>query len=1265
MLSWRKYVASIDDEKVTLSVPRTELRFSYLQPDELLLARDLLNKDIVDTQGKKVVRVHDLNLSESKNQLRVVGAEVGWRGLLRRISPSLERLAAGLLGFFGRSLPEDLIAWNYMDLLDRDLSHVRLSVTHKRLHKLHPADIADVLEQLTPTQRAKVFAHLDNVSAARAVAELEDEFQADVIDNLGNERASDILGIMDPDDAADIIGGLPYEKAQTLLRLMGVREARTIRSLLGYRKDTAGGLMKPALSTVSESMTAQEAIDYLRTNPSATDESQYLYVVDDPSTNRLVGRVSLRDFIISPPNTPLREIALPNLVTVGPDDDQERVAEIMTKYDLLSVPVVDENGVLLGVVTLDDVMEIVQRLRMGQIPEAPRKAQPVEELDLLLQVANVSPTQALSVLEAHTAGLTEEEAAERLRRYGPNVVAGRRRVRWHTQLGQAFATPFNGILIALCVVSYFTDVRLAEQPSWAKIIILLVMVFAGSLVRFVQDFRSLRAAAGLESIIETTATVLRRRPDDPWEPDSLPDLFSPEALRRTRELRVENLVPGDIVFLHAGDLVPADTRLLVSKDLHVSEATLTGESIPVEKHAVLPRRSLRDLPTSALEAETLCFMGTSVTSGAGVAVVVATGRSTYLGSLGQALAKAPESTAFDRGIRKVSYVLLGLMAAMTPVVFVINWVAKDDIRGALLFALAVAVGLTPEMLPMVVSSNLAKGSVLLSRHKVIVKQGSAIQNLGSMDVLCADKTGTLTENRVILEQHLDLRGQESPEVLRLAYINSYFQTGLKNLLDDAVLGFAEEHGVAETVKGLDKVDEVAFDFSRKRLSVVVRDSQDREVMICKGAVEDVLSVCSWAREDKQTLKLDQNLRRDVLALTRRLNEKGMRVLAVASKEISQRKRRYSPEDETDLVLRGFLGFLDPPKESAAAAIAALRKLGVEIKVLTGDNEVVARAICEHVGIPVKRVLSGTQVDKMGDEELRERLRITSVLAKLTPLQKARVVRLLQDLGHTVGFMGDGINDAAALRAADVGISVDSAADIARESADIILLEKSLDVLDRGIVEGRKVFVNINKYIKITASSNFGNVFSILAASVFLPFLPMLPIQLLFLSMVYNLSCLFLPFDRVDSEFVERPQQWEAGRLLRFILRLGPVSSVYDIATFIVMLTVFGASTLAKQSVFQTGWFIESMATQTLVVQMLRTGRVPFLQSRAALPVVLAGAGAILVACLVPLTALGPVLGLTTLPAGYWVFFVGVLVVYLLHAQLVKWGYRKRYEGDWL
>ncbi len=1267
MLSWRKFVDDFDEERIRLNGRREDLRFSYQQPNEILLARDLLNKDIIDTQGKKVVRVRDLELVESRNQLRLLGAEVGIRGMLRSFSSLLESAITRVSSWLGRPLRENLIAWNYMDLLDRDLSHVKLSMTHKRLHELHPADIADIIEQLPQSRRARVFELLDDAAAASAISEMQDELQADAIEALTLKRASSILEEMDADDAADIISDLPYEKAEKLLRLMGLKEQRAIRNLLGFRENSAGGIMKPASAIIPEEMTAHEVIEYLRANPSITDESQHLYVVRGPEDRRLVGRVSLRDIVIAEPDTVVRELVTPNVVTVQPEDDQEHVAETMAKYDLLSLPVVDEVGTLLGVVTLDDVIEIVQRLRSGPAPRAPRMARkPAEEPDLLLQVASVSPQQALSVLESAAEGLDEETVRRRLNQYGPNVISPLRRLRWYSQLLNAFRSPFNGILVLLAVVSYLTDVRLSDEPDPSKMIIISLMILASGLVRFFQEYRSARMAAGLQEIVRTTALVLRRaevaREGSPVE---LEALLSPEVMHSAREIPVEQIVPGDIVYLHAGDLVPADMRVLVSRDLFVSESSLTGESLPVEKHARAVRRSFTELPATALEAETLCFMGTSVTSGSAAGVVIATGASTYLGSLGQELVKKPEPTAFDRGVSRVSWVLVGFMGAMVPLVFLINLLGGKGSLDSGLFALAVAVGLTPEMLPMIVSGNLARGSIRLSRHKVIVKQVSAIQNLGAIDILCTDKTGTLTEDRVVLERHIDLEGRDSPDVLRLAYINSYFQTGLRNLLDDAVLEFAGRLGMSDHLNGLEKVDEVPFDFSRKRLSIIVRDGDGTSRLICKGAVEKVLAASSTARVNGESLPLTPEVREKALARVRELNEDGMRVLAVGYRDIAKKQRRFSPEDERDLVLLGFIGFLDPPKESAAEAVSGLRQLGVEVKVLTGDNEAVARSVCEKVGIPVGRIISGGLVERMSDEELAVALEKASVVARLDPLQKARIVRVLREAGRTVGFMGDGINDAAALRAADVGISVDTAVDIAKESADIILLEKSLTVLENGIAEGRSVFANIMKYIKITASSNFGNVFSILAASALLPFLPMLPLQLLFLNLVYDLSCLAIPFDRVDRDFIMRPRRWDSRGLVRFMLFLGPVSSLYDLAIFAVMYFVFAASTPDKQALFQSGWFVASMATQTLIIQVLRTDKRPFLESRASLPVLLAGTGAVAAAAAVPFTALGRSLGLTGLPGGYWPLLVVVVSAYVLHAQGVKWAYRQRFGGEWL
>ncbi len=1267
MLSWRKFVKEFDEDRIKLNSKREDLRFSYQQPNEVLLSRDLLNKDIIDTQGKKVVRVRDLELVESRNQLRLLGAEVGIRGMLRSLSPLLEFAVTRVSGRLGRPLRENLIAWNYMDLLDRDLGHVKLSITHKRLHELHPADIADIIEQLPQSKRARVFEMLDDGAAASAISEMQDELQADAIDALTLKRASSILQEMDADDAADVIGDLPYEKAEKLLRLMGLKEQRAIRNLLGFRENSAGGIMKPASAVIPEEMRAHEVIDHLRANPSIIDESHYLYVVRGPEDRRLVGKVSLRDIVIAEPDAVVRELVTPNVVTVQPEDDQEHVAETMTKYDLLSLPVVDEVGTLLGVVTLDDVIEIVQRLRAGPTPRAPRMARrPTEEPDLLLQVASVSPQQALLVMESAVEGLDEETVRHRLVQYGLNFISPRKRLRWYTQLLGAFRSPFNGILAVLAVVSYFTDVRLADDPDFSKIIIISVMILASGLVRFFQEYRSARMAADLQDIVKTTALVLRRIGTAREEPSGdLEALLSPEMMRSASEVAVEHIVPGDIVYLHAGDLVPADIRLLVSRDLFVSESSLTGESLPVEKHARTVRRSFTELPSTALEAETLCFMGTSVSSGSAAGVVIATGASTFLGSLGQELVKKPEPTSFDRGVSRVSWVLVGFMAAMIPLVFLFNMLGGKGSLDSGLFALAVAVGLTPEMLPMIVSGNLAKGSIRLTRKKIIVKQMSAIQNLGAIDILCTDKTGTLTEDKVVLERHVDLEGRESPDVLRLAYINSYFQTGLRNLLDDAVMDFARRLGVHDRLDGLEKVDEVPFDFSRKRLSIIVRDEFGRSRLICKGAVETVLAASTTAHMNRETLPITPEVRERALAQARELNESGMRVLAVGYRDIPGKQRRFSPEDEWDLVLLGFIAFLDPPKESAVEAVSGLRQLGVEIKVLTGDNETVARAVCERVGIPVGRVISGGVVERMSDEELATALEKASVVARLDPMQKARIVKVLREAGRIVGFMGDGINDAGALQAADVGISVDTAVDIAKESANIILLEKSLTVLENGIVEGRTVFANIMKYIKITASSNFGNVFSILAASIFLPFLPMLPLQLLFLNLVYDLSCLSIPFDHVDRDFVMRPRRWDSRGMLRFMLFLGPVSSVYDLVTFAVMYFFFAASIPEKQALFQSGWFVVSMATQVLVILVLRTDKKPFLDSLAALPVIFAGTVAVATAAAVPFTTLGRSLGLTALPGEFWPFMLAIVAAYVLHAQGVKWAYRQRFGGEWL
>ncbi|EHB3459885.1 magnesium-translocating P-type ATPase, partial [Salmonella enterica] len=758
----------------------------------------------------------------------------------------------------------------------------------------------------------------------------------------------------------------------------------------------------------------------------------------------------------------------------------------------------------------------------------------------------------------------------------------------------------------------------------------------------------------------TTATVLRRGHGN----------MGPVR----QEIAIEELVPGDIIFLAAGDLVPADVRLLESRDLFVSQSILSGESLPVEKYDVLASVSGKGsdrLPDpkkdkSLLEMGNICLMGTNVTSGRAQAVVVATGNRTWFGSLAKSIVGTRTQTAFDRGVNSVSWLLIRFMLVMVPIVLLINGFSKGDWVEASLFALAVAVGLTPEMLPMIVSSNLAKGAIAMSRRKVIVKRLNAIQNFGAMDVLCTDKTGTLTQDNIILEHHLDVSGHESDRVLTLAWLNSSSQSGARNLMDRAVLRFGEERIAPATKERFVKLDELPFDFVRRRVSVSVEDVRHGEkCLICKGAVEEMLMVATHLREGDNVVALDETRRDLLLAKTKDYNTQGFRVLLVATRKLddSALTRPLCTTDEQGLTVEGMLTFLDPPKESAGKAITALRDNGVAVKVLTGDNPVVTARICLEVGIDAHGILTGTQIEAMTDRELEREVEIRSVFAKLTPLQKSRIIKTLQKNGHTVGFLGDGINDAPALRDADVGISVDSAADIAKEASDIILLEKDLMVLEEGVIKGRETFGNIIKYLNMTASSNFGNVFSVLVASAFIPFLPMLAIHLLIQNLMYDLSQLSLPWDKMDKEFLRKPRKWDAKNIGRFMLWIGPTSSIFDITTFALMWFVFAANNVEAQALFQSGWFIEGLLSQTLVVHMLRTQKIPFIQSRATLPVLLTTAVIMAIGIYIPFSPLGAMVGLEPLPLSYFPWLAATLLSYCLVAQGMKRFYIKRF-GQW-
>ncbi|GAB3779899.1 magnesium-translocating P-type ATPase [Dyella agri] len=846
----------------------------------------------------------------------------------------------------------------------------------------------------------------------------------------------------------------------------------------------------------------------------------------------------------------------------------------------------------------------------------------------------------LAALETSAHGLDEEHITERLHRDGANEVSHEKPPHWSVQLLRAFKNPFIIVLLVLAGVQLFTDGDDITGP-----IIIAVMVGISVLLSFTQEYRSSRAAEKLKAMVRNTATVTRQASDGHSEQIEVP---------------VGELVVGDIVHLGAGDMVPADLRLLTAKDLFISQAILTGESLPVEKAAPAHAQG-GEATSNPLDLPTICYMGTNVISGTATAVVVATGARSYLGSLAHSMTGQRVQTSFDRGVNSVSWLLIRFMAVMVPIVFLINGLDKHNWTEAFLFALSVAVGLTPEMLPLIVTANLAKGAIAMSKRKVVVKRLNAIQNFGAMDVLCTDKTGTLTLDKIVLERHLDLDGEESEDALEYGYLNSRFQTGLKNLMDKAVL---EHRDLEPTAARFRVVDEIPFDFQRRRMSVVVTDGGREHLLICKGAVEEMLAICAHAQVGGTVEPMTDERRREIKAMTHRLNEDGLRVLVVAVRREPAAERAWSVADESGLTAVGCLAFLDPPKDSAATAIGALHQHGVEVKVITGDNEAVTRKICREVGLDVTHSVQGRDIEPMDDDALDALVKRTTVFAKMSPLQKARVVKSLQRQGHTVGFLGDGINDAPALHDADVGISVDTATDIAKESADIILLEKNLMVLEEGVLEGRVTFGNIIKYIKMTASSNFGNMFSVLVASAFLPFLPMLPLQILVLNLLYDISQLSIPFDRMDDEYLRKPRKWDASDIGRFMVWIGPVSSIFDMTTFWLMWHVFGANGPAHQALFQSGWFIESLLTQTLIVHMIRTRRIPFLQSAAAAPVLGLTTAIIIIGMVIPYTGLGAKIGMLPLPPVYFAWVAATVLTYCALTQLVKLIYIRRY-GRWL
>ena len=897
-----------------------------------------------------------------------------------------------------------------------------------------------------------------------------------------------------------------------------------------------------------------------------------------------------------------------------------------------------------------------------------------DEQNRRIQFAATNPIkEVLKNLHTTLRGLDEDAVSVSRTKFGSNKVTHEKKKSLAKRLAGAFINPFTAILFCLALVSAMTDMvfphfsllgSVPEDFDPLTVIIILTMVLISGTLRFVQESRSGNAEEKLLAMITTTCTVTR--------------IEQPKV-----EIPMDDLVVGDIVHLSAGDMIPADVRILEAKDLFVSQSSITGESEPIEKAPAISAQR-----ESVTDYTNIAFMGSNVVSGSATAVVVCTGDNTLFGSMASSIAGEAVETSFTKGVNAVSWVLIRFMLVMVPLVFFINGITKGDWLDAFLFGISIAVGLTPEMLPMIVTTCLAKGAVSMSKKQTIVKNLNSIQNFGAIDILCTDKTGTLTQDQVVLEYHLNVNGEDDTRVLRHAYLNSFFQTGYKNLMDIAIIRKTEEAEAADP-RLLDlsenyvKVDEIPFDFTRRRLSTVVQDKTGKTQMVTKGAVEEMLSICAYAECDGAVAPLTAELRRRILKTVDELNDKGFRVLAIAQKSNPSPVGAFGVKDEQDMVLLGYLAFLDPPKESTADAIKALKNHGVTTKILTGDNDKVTRTICKQVGLKVRNMLLGSDLEKMSDAELAKAAETTDVFAKLTPNQKARVVSVLRENGHTVGFMGDGINDAAAMKAADIGISVDTAVDVAKESADIILLEKDLMVLEQGIIEGRKTYANMIKYIKMTASSNFGNMFSVLAASALLPFLPMVSVHLIFLNLIYDLSCTAIPWDNVDEEFIAVPRKWDASSVGNFMLWIGPTSSIFDFTTYIFMYFVFcplfvsggvlfndlaahytGAELVAMQAqyigMFQAGWFVESMWSQTLVIHMIRTPKIPFLQSHASAPVTLLTMTGIAVLTVIPFTPLGAALGFEALPMSYFAYLIPCILLYMVLATSLKKAYIRHY-----
>lgn len=840
----------------------------------------------------------------------------------------------------------------------------------------------------------------------------------------------------------------------------------------------------------------------------------------------------------------------------------------------------------------------------------------------LIKMAAAEKEDVLKQLGTQLSGLEEAEANLRIRQYGLNEIAREKKKSVLTHLINNLKNPLVILLSVLAIISYLTgDTR--------AMLVIFTMVILGVVLRFTQEMRADKSAEALKEMVSNMATVIRDGEE--------------------KEIPLKLLVPGDIIRLSAGDMTPGDVRVLSAKDLFLNQSTLTGEAMPIEKNSAIASVDQRE----PFELKNICFLGSNVVSGTALGVVIHTGEKTYFGSLAASIVEERELTSFDKGINGFTWLMISFIGIMVPVVFFVNGISKQNWLEAFLFAMAVAVGLTPEMMPMIVSVNLSKGAMMMSRKKVIVKRLNAIQNFGAMDLLCTDKTGTITEGKIILEKHVNVEGEESSRVLHYGYLNSYHHTGLKNLMDKAILDHGELEEFLKADEKYRKIDEIPFDFTRKRMSVIVEDETGLNVLICKGSVDKIIACCNRVEIHGNIFPMLKEYEANAEKVVGELNAQGFLAIALAYKEIPDAPDLpiYEVADERDLVLLGFLSFLDPPKETVPDALKHLTDLNVGVKILTGDNEITTAYICRQVGLPVNKILLGFQIDQMNEAQLTEAVNTTSIFAKLAPNHKEQIIRALQRNGHVVGFMGDGINDALALKVADVGISVDDAVDIAKESSDIILLDNNLLVLEQGVMEGRRVFGNIVKYIRMAASSNFGNMFSVVGASAFLPFLPMLPIQVLTNNLLYDFSQTTIPTDQVDSDWLKKPRQWKIAEIRKFILCIGPISSIFDYLTFFIMLFVFNC--WDNPDLFHTGWFVESIFTQTLIIHVIRTNKIPFIQSRASWPLLISSLIIVSLAAWLTVSPLAATLGFVALPPLYWLLLLLLLLGYIVLTQMVK------------